>query len=362
MLSIKLVALRHQKVPLIFDSVTSLPLLYPLLFSQSKLFTKAFNTQLASLQAVKSFYDFWSSKYHCSFCFSFWQAKTYPLIAIQEMENFSIFLKEGSLSNIYRENLKEISSITTATRVRAVLQFIVYLNDEFVSSRYIDLSHTEVIAMHNYLSKMINLKRQDLCQFSKSNLRKNNSHQPYSSLNSNMVKDLFSMLLPSTLKQVNANNPFKKIETQFRNYLIFRLLINYGLRIGELLLLQTDSVKRTSRGSYALVITNSEDYDERIHAPSIKTKDSHRILELDVFDYRLIRTYVDEIRHSINSSPVLFTTISPPYKPLDYQAIRFACETISNKFKDLYPYHFDKSQLDSITSINLHMCRHVNIP
>lgn len=356
MLSIQVLKHQNQNVALLVDVQTSMPLLYPLLFACSKLFTRALNTQLASLQAVKLFYEYWESRYHCSFCYSFWKANTAPQIAIEEFDKFAAYLQD-SRKKIPDYNDSSVMSITLVTRLRAVLQFVSFLNSEFVSNRYLDLSPVEVATISGYISKRINEKREDLRFFSRRSSQKNISHQTYPSLTSEMLKDLLRILRPTTNKQPNPDNPFKRVETQFRNYIILRLLINYGLRIGELLLLETSSIKRTSRGTYALVITNPEDDDDR-KTLSIKTRDSHRVLDLEAADYKLLSTYITHVRPVNHSGKTLFITVAQPYKPLDYQSIKYACVILTAQFKNMHPEYFDGQFLESISSLTPHMFRH----
>ena len=356
MLSIQVLKHQNQKVSLLVDVHTSMPLLYPLLFAYSKLFARALNTQLASLQAVKLFYEYWQSRYNCSFCYSFWRANTNPQIAIEEIDAFAVHLQD------YRKKMPDyndssVMSITLAARLRAVLQFVSFLNSEFTSNRYLDLSPVEVAKINGYISKRIDEKRADLRFFSRQSSMRNISHQAYPSLTSIMIKDLFKILRPTTIKQPIPDNPFKRVETQFRNYLALRLLINYGLRIAELLLLEISSIKRTSRGTYALVITNTEEDDDR-KTLSIKTKDSHRVLDLEATDYKLIVTYIDHIRPATKSSESLFITVTPPFKPLDYQAIKYACVTLTTQFKKIHPEYFNEQFLENISSLTPHMFRH----
>lgn len=347
-----------QNIALIFDTTTSTPLLYPLLYSCTKLSSKAYNTQLACLQAIKSFYEFWFTKYGCSFCFSFFRANTNPQIAVNEIESFQSYLLCDKLDLTSNLSFSRKSVETISGRVRALLQFIHFLNDEFVSIRYIDLVPSEVVALHNYIAKRLVTMRRDMSRTSNSALSKNYKHQSYSSLTNQMTVDLFELLRPSTAKQPNKNNPFKKSQSQFRNFLIYRLLINYGLRVSELLLLELDSLKRTSRGTYALVITDTSDPDDPRVSLGIKTEASHRVMELDETDYRLVQFYIEYLRPKNTSLRSVFLTTSKPYKALDYQAVRFMSATVNNKFQKEHPYHFDLKYINSIDRFTLHMCRH----
>ena len=67
-------------------------------------------------------------------------------------------------------------------------------------------------------------------------------------------------------------------------------MINYGLRVGELMLLTTKSIKKSINSDvYNLIITNTEDeYDIRSRKPSIKNELSYRVIKLSNFDYEFI--------------------------------------------------------------------------
>jgi len=72
-----------------------------------------------------------------------------------------------------------------------------------------------------------------------------------------MVKALYQVIAPSKLTRINPLNPFKLHDAQFRNFLIVHLMLNYGLRIGELMLLTVRSIKKSiQNSSYNLIITN----------------------------------------------------------------------------------------------------------
>ncbi|MCL7658965.1 hypothetical protein M8360_26215, partial [Klebsiella pneumoniae] len=86
---------------------------------------------------------------------------------------------------------------------------------------------------------------------------------------------------------VNPQNPFDSGFQQYRNYLIHRLMFNYGLRVGEVQLLMKDCVGPTlpdSRGNirFILIVQNLPDdvVDPRKQQPSLKTEHSQRQIEL----------------------------------------------------------------------------------
>lgn len=101
----------------------------------------------------------------------------------------------------------------------------------------------------------------------------------------------------------SARNPFFDRQVQWRNWLVLNLLLLAGLRRGEALLLQVDSLKsdverRTSRLVYWLDVTTigDEDEDPRATRPSIKTAQSHRQVPISNGLAALYNHYVNEVR------------------------------------------------------------------
>jgi hypothetical protein len=88
-------------------------------------------------------------------------------------------------------------------------------------------------------------------------------------------------------------------------------MINYGLRVGELMLLTTKSIKKSiNSNTYNLIITNTEDeYDIRSRKPSIKNEFSYRVIKLSNFDYEAINVYMEKIRNTTQSD-ILFTSLT----------------------------------------------------
>ncbi|WP_197467391.1 hypothetical protein [Thalassospira xiamenensis] len=96
----------------------------------------------------------------------------------------------------------------------------------------------------------------------------------------------------------SADNPFKSIDQQWRNWLLFNLYLSLGLRRGEALLLDADCIKQdkvfSSKGVQEIAwLTTfhsaSQDHDPRYSKPSLKTTFSQRDIPvgrelLSIFD------------------------------------------------------------------------------
>lgn len=349
---------RSTNIALLVDKDKFLPLLYPMLYSMSKCSFLSFNSQLSNIHAIKQFYEFWQSKFGCSFCYSFYRAKTNPQIAVEELDEFYQYISTSS-GTIKSEN--SLRNHETVSKIlNSLINYLHFLNDEFVNFRYEFSTGIESTSLHNYISNRLNTIKKNI---SNSQKRSRNifgsSVQPgFDSLTINMVEDLFSLIKPSTKNEVNLSNPFCNKKVQFRNFLIFRLLINYGLRISELLLLEISSVKTTSRGKHALVVTSALDNVDSRKRLSIKNSNSHRVLEITEGDFSLIKTYIDIVREKSSVNSFLFVSSKKPFKAIDYQSVRFACSILSKCFFENFPQYFDIKNVDSIKKIHIHTFRH----
>lgn len=124
---------------ILMDLETSLPLLYPLRYHIDHLAFRSLSTQSASLQSVKFFYEFWRQKYGVSFCYSFYSSDHNPDIAVGEMPAFWMYLENGHnvQSNVLSlTRVTKANSLTHTVRVRAVIHFISFLINTYISPAY----------------------------------------------------------------------------------------------------------------------------------------------------------------------------------------------------------------------------------
>jgi len=297
------------------DVETGLPLFYPLRYLVDHLAFRSLSTQSASLQAIKFFYEFWYQKYGVTFCYSFYQSEHNPLIAIQEISAFFHYLESG---HVYQANVMLLAShstasrLTNAERVRAVIRFLSFLVNTYVSPMYMKGSPEELSRLSLQLNTKLMICRDEFSVLARGKRAKNSdSHQGFRSLTAGMVRAVYEIIAPNTGSKTNPLNPFPAGEIQFRNFLIVRLLLNYGLRISELLLLECRSIKPNIQGDkYSLIVTTIDDEvkDSRGRAPSLKNIYAHRVLELANQDYFFLMTYIEKIRSPMTPYHFIFTS------------------------------------------------------
>ena len=354
----------NRKIKLLFDSQTTLPLFYPLRYSIDHLNNKSFSTQDASLQAIKYFYDYWLVKYKVTFCYSFYKSNHNPAIAIDELNSFFHYLRDG---NTYTPNVIKFSPnpnsnmYTHAERVRAVARFIKYLISKYTSAYYNDIEPKELARYADRLQRSLKIKTEEFNSLYKRSKRSTvNKSDEFKSLTKEMIYAVYKIIVPSNSRKHNELNPFSTTHSQFRNLLIVKILLNYGLRVGELMLLEIESIRKNIRGDrYDLVITNSSDdnFDGRYRLPSMKTSNAHRVVEIEKEDYDFLQLYIKLIRPEVKHNFV-FTTLKQPSNPLSYDAIYLVFSQIDNVLTEYYPAFKDPKNSDHIEKLTPHVARH----
>lgn len=349
---------------ILFDTQTAMPLFYPLRYSIDHLNNKSISTQDASLQAIKYFYHYWFIKYEVTFCYSFYKSNHNPNIAIDELDNFFNYLRNGNsyTPNIIQFTANSHSNIYThAERIRAVARFIKYLISKYINAYYNDSKPEELARYADRLQRSLMIKTEEFNSLYK---RRNNgqvkiSHN-FKSLTKEMVKAVYKIITPSYGKKCNKLNPFSTAPLQFRNAIIINILLKYGLRVGELMLLEIESIEENMKGDkYSLVVTSVSDdnFDPRYRLPSIKTSNAHRLIEIEKEDYDFLQMYIKRIRPELDHR-FIFTTLKKPFKPLSYDAIYLLFSKVDDVLTENYPEFKNNKYSDSIDKLTPHITRH----
>ncbi|SSM53490.1 site-specific tyrosine recombinase XerC [Acinetobacter baumannii] len=276
--------------------------------------------------------------------------------------SLSIWKTKKIESNLIRlRNTDHTNYTTIGHRIRSFLKFYSFLIDEYLTIQsQPQLSLKEIQKIKENLNKYMTIKKKIINNFSKSNKTiKNEINYSFKSMNDEMIKVLYLIISPSNSNKYNTLNPFKSKNVQLRNFLIIHLMLNYGLRIGELMLLTTNSIKKSIQNhNFSLIITNTDDeFDDRSKKPKIKNEYSYRVIKLQERDYRILQIYINEIRKEIPSQ-ILFTSLKPPYSALSYTSVKKIFDQVDLSLKALLPECFDTSAYDSIDRLTPHVCRH----
>ncbi len=361
---VQLAAAGRERQWILMDCQTCLPLLYPLRYCTDHLGFRALSTPSAALQAIKFFYEFWLQKHKVTFCYSFHTSGHDPLIAVHEMGSFFHYLENGRTcqSNLLAFPLATgANRITNGVRIHAVIRFISFLINTYISPAYQDGSPKELSRLASRLHTRLLLCKEEYRSLSpKKAIGKSESYHGFQSMTADMVMSMYKIITPSSSRKTNLLNPFPTGNIQFRNFLIVRLLLNYGLRISELLLLECSSIKPNIRmDKYSLIITSTgEVEDPRKRAPSLKNVYAHRVLELDLQDYKFLTIYIDKIRPSIKHHDFIFTSLQHNSNPLSYNAVYAIFSQMDKVFEETFSEYKSAAHFDAIQRLTPHVTRH----
>lgn len=156
------------------------------------------------------------------------------------------------------------------------------------------------------------------------------------------LRDLMQVTHPAS-----ARTPFRLESVKWRNWVIVNLLLLCGLRRGEAMLLQCDSLKSevdhdTGEIVNWLDVTTCYDFDPRSTVPGIKTEASHRQVPIsqDLADLYLL--YLTDHRVGGDDHPYLLTSLTG--RPLSAESITKLFDKLSDALSDeAKTAYFDRS-------------------
>ncbi|HBQ9217256.1 MULTISPECIES: integrase [Enterobacteriaceae] len=382
----------NQRTHLIVDDVTTLPVMFATIYGMNELSKKHLGTQENILCSLRFFYVYYYKKHKQTFDYDFYRSGYNISYFIRELDGFFTYLLgKQHLSNepdiiatgFIHSAISRANKYTYGNHVRNVGRFLKYLNYRYMNLAFQDMSPVEAHRINQ-------MNRRDLADrikvFNKVEVSRNEPAYRYKSITGQQSVELTNMLIPSTPEfsdietgelftaVVNPQNPFNAGFQQYRNYLIHRLMFNYGLRVGEVQLLMKDCVGPSlpdSRGNirFILIVQNLPDdvVDPRKQQPSIKTEHSQRQIELTEDDFIMFSIYMEQYRDplfekkNIADHEFVFIKGSGKLTPLTYDAIRtFYKEKIDPAFIALFPHYRPKNNrnINNMVNITPHVGRH----
>ncbi|MBE4575823.1 hypothetical protein BOO36_18690 [Vibrio navarrensis] len=368
----------------LFDVETATTPLLALRYLESELLENALGTQKAYLESLKLFYDFWLAKFGVTLDYSFHQSEYTDVIAIadQVMAFWDYLLAGKLITNVVAlpdGNIKAFNKVkaTSAKRCRDVCQFIRFLSNVYLNATYISGDLTTLRHHRANVKIRLDEQKKKFSQWIKSN-QESASYDDLRSLTPEQFQDFIQVITPNKVKpklaafenlQVNPLNPVISFEVQMRNYVLITLLVRYGLRIGESLLLRENSFlpyrKDDSRVLMRIRTFEKENLDDktiddaRTYKPKIKTADSVRDIDISMVHYKQIMLYYKCIRSKSCDHDFIFASSMNPYKPIAYSTVMSEFKAYTKSFSEYFPEHFDPHYAESIEGdITPHWLRH----
>ncbi|HDM8044637.1 TPA: site-specific integrase [Vibrio campbellii] len=379
----------------LLDMVTTMPPLLALRWAEQDLIEKSLGTQKSYLDSVKLFYDFWLTKHGVSLDFAFHRSDYQGVDALTDelMPFWDYLLADKKITNVvilpspsaWQKGLNK-KKRTAAKHCQVVCQFIKFLSTTYLSAAYLDDEPNTLRRRHQEIILKLKDAQKKYAKWQKSN-NKVPSYATLRSLTSEQYQDFIHVLQPDVMKGVKAEqhdgsiqvrfelikknplNPIISFEVQMRNYLLTTLLVRYGLRVGESLLLRERSFLRSRVDPSKVVMRvrnlDDEDFnddkmeDARKYKPQIKTADSIRDVEVTAEDYKKITLYYQFIRSHDCDHDFIFASSLKPYKPVSYATIHSQFLEVVRSFREQFPDHFDQQYAESIRDkITPHWLRH----
>jgi len=350
----------------VLDQVSGLTPMYAMIYSSLVLNKRAPSTQQRRMTAICQFYRYILIKHNDSFD-SFFKLNGLRSV-INELPGFSSYLDTGQkgvkiVSFGAGANAIEIS--TSRIRINDVAKFLRFLNQRYTSLKYCNTMTAKKVAFEQTsISFLLKNTREDLTS-SGSKRGAASIQAEYKSLTPFQCSAFLKIIRPSTPAKLNEFNPFSSSRVSFRNYLICTLALEYGLRRGELNLLETDSFKPSLHNlngvtSYYLVVTNCDDEEEKAEG-SIKTETSHRTLKITKLHYDYLCAYVKNYRlepdQACDSSILFLSTQSP--KALSLRMINKIFASLTKALHQHFPeFITDPKSMEYLRALFPHLLRH----
>lgn len=369
----------------VIDDETEFPALLPLLYLQSWGLSRAVNTLQQHMVSICQWYNYWHRKHQRSFDDALFVADRHdvrtlaPLnaldAALADYAGFSAYIdsRQKSIDVIEGPGFKSaVANATHDVRLGCLTQFLLFLAHRYVSGRYTGLTSKEQKTTLDSYRFRLQAARRVACGQLHVRKRTTISQAPQGqlvvrerSLTSEEVRAISACSRPSTSKQANHLNPWQRHADltqvpalQVRNHLMIRILNNYGLRLGELLLLRTKSlVPYASGAGYALAVTTYEGTgDPRQVTPKLKNAWSERLIELAPEDVKLWELYVDRIRGR-PPHPFLLVNTRKNCDPLSMRAAQNVFSSLYVALDQHFPALCCAELGGALATLNAHMFR-----
>ncbi|MGY1494979.1 hypothetical protein [Aeromonas dhakensis] len=376
----------RQHVTVLVDDVTTLPVLFGTIYLLNQLFKSRFSTQRNDLISLRFFYSFWLKTHGETFDHFFYRSSFDIASCIPELDNLFHYLlskqhltkeNEPPTDSTVSNTVSQVNKSTCCTHIKNVARFLNYLNQRYMCVKYQSMSLAE--ANTNYSSNDLRLKSK-VKEFNRLGPAKHTPATRYKSITYQQHLELNDMLLPSSPavvdpdtgemfeKVINPINPFQTECLQYRNFIIHRLMFQYGLRVGEVLLLTVDSFgvsQPDSHGNveYLLMVQNIPDGidDPRRKPLTLKTPSSCRTIKLEVNDFHYLEIYKEQYRNPYSKNlnhDFMFTASRGTCQPLGYAAIRKVYRCIDTAYIKTHPSFRNNNPFTDMVELTPHVGRH----
>jgi site-specific recombinase XerD len=323
-LPMKLIQCRYssgQRVPLLVQTgdVAPLPMLVPFIYVQLKLRYRAYNTAAAHLRAIQAFYTYAKTRgldideaiLACHF---------ESILAL--LDGYAIWLQSGRhadnlIARIGTAEMAPFPQIDPRTRDQYLRLLKLYLS--WCVTRYIPRAHQNSTTLANIEVVFADVADVIERRFESHIINVRPDHARYRSLTDTQLQIIRTLIRPSA-----TENPFPE-RLQLRNWLMIELLLETGIRRGELLKLYTTDINQGSQHAYVSVNDREHDPgDPRAEEPALKTHG--RTVGISAQLYEVYERYIQSERRPMRDGkpmklPYRYLFISDRGRPLSIRAL-----------------------------------------
>ena len=310
-----------QRLPLLVQAgdATPLPILIPFIYVQLKLRYRAYNTAAAHLRAIQAFYAYAKSR-DLDIDEAILACHFEAILAL--LDGYAIWLQSGRhadnlIARIGKAGTVLFQQISSRTRDQYLRLLKKYLS--WCVTRYIPRARQNSATQAD-----INVVFADVAdvierRFESHIINARPDRTRYRSLTDTQLQIVRRLIRPGA-----AENPFPE-RLQLRNWLMIELLLETGIRRGELLKLYTTDINKGSQHAYVSINDREHDpRDPRVEEPALKTHG--RTVGISAQLYEVYERYIQHERRPLRDGKPMkllyrYLFISDRGRPLSIRAL-----------------------------------------
>ena len=310
-----------QRLPLLVQAgdATPLPILIPFIYVQLKLRHRAYNTAAAHLRAIQAFYAYAKSR-DLDIDEAILACHFEAILAL--LDGYAIWLQSGRhadnlIARIGKAGTVLFQQISSRTRDQYLRLLKKYLS--WCVTRYIPRARQNSATQAD-----INVVFADVAdvierRFESHIINARPNRTRYRSLTDTQLQIVRTLIRPGAVE-----NPFPE-RLQLRNWLMIELLLETGIRRGELLKLYSTDINKGSQHAYVSINDREHDpRDPRVDEPALKTHG--RTVGISAQLYEVYERYIQRERRPLRNGkpmklPYQYLFISDRGRPLSIRAL-----------------------------------------
>lgn len=320
----KLIQCRYssgQRVPLLVQigDAAPLPKLIPFIYVQLKLKRRAYNTAASHLRAIQAFYTYAESR-KLDIDEAILAGRFEAILAL--LDGYAIWLQSARQADnlVGRIGIAKAASFPQIDpRIRDQYLRLLKHYLSWCVTRYIPRARQSSTTLANIELVFADVADVIERRFESHIINVRPDHARYRSLTDTQLQIIRTLIRPGA-----AENPFPE-RLQLRNWLIIGLLLETGIRRGELLKLYTTDINQGSQHAYVSVNDREHDPgDPRAEEPALKTHG--RTVGISAQLYEVYEHYIQGQRRPLrNGRPMKllyrYLFISDRGRPLSIRAL-----------------------------------------